>query len=113
MQDYFFAILMSCILFVIQPVPMVIGDTGIYIEQQNLASRDEIICINELYPDFSINTFKVRVEVMYKVGTVPPKTFYYSKEKSGVKYAGNLSIESIRYREDAVYAVYSGYLDPI
>lgn len=72
-----------------------------------------IMDITEISTRYEINALKVNVEVRYDVNVTPPMTFYYSTEKNGIRYGGTLNIVSIRYRSDANYALYSGYLYPL
>lgn len=55
---------------------------------------------------------KVKVEVKFPVDVNPPIYYNYSTIKSGKKYSGLLSLESIRKRKDANYATYVGNIYP-
>ncbi len=68
--------------------------------------------IKEFSPLFDFDSSKVNVEIKYNTNVTIPKTYYYSKMKNGIKYGGTLNIVSIRYRDDANYVLYSGYINP-
>jgi len=50
----------------------------------------------------------VTLEVKIDGKATPDKTFYYSKNDGGVKYAGTLKLKKIHYRDGCTYATYKG-----
>lgn len=82
-------------------------------EVQQVCDVQEIISVREITSLVDINALKVNAEVKYDVDVTPPTTFYYTKVQNGIRYGGTLNIVSIRYRSDANYALYSGYIYPL
>lgn len=84
-------------------------------EVQQVCDVQEIISVREItsLSLVDINALKVNAEVKYDVDVTPPTTFYYTKVQNGIRYGGTLNIVSIRYRSDANYASYSGYIYPL
>lgn len=73
----------------------------------------EEIRVKEISSRWGQNSAFVTIEVMYEADATPPKTYYFTKTKWGVKHGGTLTLEGIRNRSDARYAIYSGYIYPI
>ncbi len=112
MRKLISALIILIVVFAIGTTPIISNareiDSGV---EQQIDSR--IISVKEVFSFQNINSNKVNVEVKYDVSVTPPKTFYYTKTKKGVKYGGTLDIVSIRCRSDANYALYSGYIYPL
>ena len=108
-------VMLITVIFVKTPV----SDVAVNVKQlnsneiQQTCDYQGIIDVTEISMRYSPDASKVNVEVRYDVNVTPPMTFYYSTERNGVRYAGTLNIVSIRYRSDANYALYSGYIYPL
>lgn len=109
-------VMLVTVIFVKTPVPeaAVVYDNQINSNEiQQIYDYQGIIDVTEISIRYSPNASKVNVEVRYDVNVTPPMTFYYSTVRNGVRYGGTLNIVSIRYRSDANYALYSGYIYPL
>ena len=71
------------------------------------------ISVKEIASHWDQNSAYITIEVKCDVDAKPPRTIYITKKKNGVNYGGTLSLEGIKNRSDARYAIYSGYLYPI
>lgn len=102
-----------CLTMVFVTIPTTEGGYKEEYEYEQIIENQGIISIREVSSILSVNSDKVNVEVKYDVSVTPPKTFYYTKTQNGKRYGGTLNIVSIRYRAEANYALYTGYIYPI
>ncbi len=105
--------LVFCIAMVVTtaPVENVVSDNGnVY---QHVINDPMIISMREISSKLSINSSKIRLEIQYPAGALPPTTFYYTKTINGVRHAGTLNIYRIEKTKDATYALYVGTIYPV
>jgi hypothetical protein len=108
-----FVAVMICVTILFSSIPS--GHLNSQCESVSQQTNEEsIISLREIHSALETNSSKVKLEVKYPVGYKPPVTFYYTRtNENGVKYGGTLTLDTIRIRDDATYALYIGYLAPI
>ena len=106
-------IIMTCFVWMFSSVPTENNMERKVCECQQAEYESPILDVREVWTLICQSSLKVQVEVKYVVGTKPPTTFYYTRTKDGVKKAGTLTLDRVRYMSDATYAVYIGYIYPV